>query len=295
MRKNMKLGVIGIGTWGKNLVRDFSKISDIKYCTSNGKSTNISWLKSNYPDIQYTKNTKKIFADDDIDAVVISTPLKSHYNLVKKALLAKKHVFIEKPLAQNVTQCNELLKISKKHNLLLFVGHVFLYHDIFSKIFDISKKEKITFMNFEWNKFGTFDEDIFLNLLSHDLSIILTLFGNPSKIKLNNSYGLLSKSDFIHTSFEFKNIKLNIQINRCANFSKKTVTIFSKKNIYVWDDDKLLKLNKKNNSYKPIYTSRKTPLENETKYFINQLTKKEIHYNSSKLAKDVIQLIQKLN
>ena len=179
MSAKLNLGVIGIGNWGKNLVRDFSKYANIGKCTSSGNPKNIRWIKKNYPSIEYVSEKKEIFNDDKINTVVISTPIKTHYSIIKKALLAKKHVFVEKPLCTNVSEANELLKIAKRNNLLLFVGHVFIFNEIFAKILQISRKEKIQFIYFQWNKFGTFDEDIFLNLLSHDISIALKLFGKP--------------------------------------------------------------------------------------------------------------------
>ena len=103
-----KLGIIGIGDWGKNLVRDTSKISYVKKCSGLGNTKNISWLKKNYPSIQYVSDQKEIFTDKEIDAVIIATPINTHYNLVKKALLLKKHVFVEKPLSSTLSKAEEL-------------------------------------------------------------------------------------------------------------------------------------------------------------------------------------------
>ena len=89
--------------------------------------------------------------------------------MARKALLSKKHVFVEKPLSSSLSNAEELIKIAKKNNLLLFVGQIFVFNEILEKIIQISKRENITHVNFVWNKFGTFDEDIFLNLVSHEL------------------------------------------------------------------------------------------------------------------------------
>ena len=142
MTRMNKIAIIGIGNWGKNLVRDFSKISDIKKCTSNGNTQNIEWLKKNYPSIDYVNNHKEIFNDEEINAVIISTPIKTHYTLVKKALLSKKHVFIEKPLCSNISEAKELIQIAKKNNILLFVGHIFLFNEVLKKIIQNFKKRK---------------------------------------------------------------------------------------------------------------------------------------------------------
>ena len=295
MGKMKKLGIIGIGDWGKNLVRDTSKISYVKKCSGLGNTKNISWLKKNYPSIQYVSDQKEIFTDKEIDAVIIATPINTHYNLVKKALLSKKHVFVEKPLCSTLSKAEELIKIAKKNNLVLFVGQIFIFNEILKKVIEISKRENIVYINFVWNKFGTFDEDIFLNLVSHDLSIILTLFGKPKKIKLVNAFGFISKCDVVTLTLELpKNKKCQIHINRCSNYKQKHITIFTQKNIYIWDDCRLYKNNKKSNSFRLVFESRHTPLEIECKEFIKKLNETKISFESANLAKDVIQVIQKL-
>ena len=295
MGKMKKLGIIGIGNWGKNLVRELSKIHCIKKCSSNGNLKNIRWLKKNYPSIQYVSDSKEIFADKEINAVIIATPINTHYKLVKKALLSKKHVFVEKPISTNLSQAEELIEIAKKNNLLLFVGHIFIFNEIFKKLIQISNRENITHLNFLWNKFGTFDEDIFLNLVSHDLSIILALFGKPKKIKLINKFGVISKCDVVTLILELPNKKTcQIHINRCSNHKQKHVTIFTQKNIYIWDDLSLFKNNKKTNSFKLVFQSKHTPLEIECKEFAKKLNETNTSLEFANIAKDVIQVIQKL-
>jgi len=295
MSEMKKLGIIGIGNWGKNLVRELSKIHCIKKCSSNGNLKNIRWLKKNYPSIQYVSDSKEIFADKEINAIIIATPINTHYKLVKKALLSKKHVFVEKPISTNLSQAEELIEIAKKNNLLLFVGHIFIFNEIFKKLIQISNRENITHLNFLWNKFGTFDEDIFLNLVSHDLSIILALFGKPKKIKLINKFGVISKCDVVTLILELPNKKTcQIHVNRCSSHKQKHVTIFTQKNIYIWDDLSLFKNNKKTNSFKLVFQSKYTPLEIECKEFVKKLNETNISSEFANIAKDVIQVIQKL-
>ena len=295
MSEMKKLGIIGIGNWGKNLVRELSKIHCIKKCSSNGNLKNIRWLKKNYTSIQYVSDSKEIFADKEINAVIIATPINTHYKLVKKALLSKKHVFVEKPISTNLSQAEELIEIAKKNNLLLFVGHIFIFNEIFKKLIQISNRENITHLNFLWNKFGTFDEDIFLNLVSHDLSIILALFGKPKKIKLINKFGVISKCDVVTLILELPNKKTcQIHVNRCSSHKQKHVTIFTQKNIYIWDDLSLFKNNKKTNSFKLVFQSKYTPLEIECKEFVKKLNETNISSEFANIAKDVIQVIQKL-
>ena len=190
-----QIAIIGIGRWGKNLIREFSKISKVKFCLTTGNKENLKWLKKNYPDVIHTTRISDVLNDSSIDAVIIATPIKTHYLLVKKILESKKHVFIEKPLAKKSSEINNLIKIAKKNKKTLFVGHVFLHNEIFKKLKLILKTESIKHAIFEWKKLGTFDEDIFENLLSHDLSLNLELFGIPKKVKLIRKRGLLTPID----------------------------------------------------------------------------------------------------
>ena len=184
----MKIAIVGMGRWGKNLIRDFSKLVQVKTCVTTGNRKNLAWLQQNYPDVIHTTDIHEILKDPSISAIVIATPINSHFSIAKKALESKKHVFVEKPLTKTVAETQKLIKIAKKNQRCLFVGHVFLYNEIFKKIKELHKTESIKYANFEWKKLGTFDEDIFHNLLSHDLSLNLELFGMPKKITANSKY-----------------------------------------------------------------------------------------------------------
>lgn len=241
-----RIAVIGIGRWGKNLVREFSKFAIISKCVNQGNLENIRWLNSNYPEIPVTANIEDVLNDPKIDAIVIATPINTHYKIIKNALESGKHVFVEKPMTQTTTQADNLIKIAKRNNLSLFVGYVFLHNQIFKKIQKINEKESIININFDWQKFGTFNENIFENLLSHELSINLELFGIPKSFELISKSSCMSDSDLIHVKLDYdENRKSNIHINRISNYKKKAITIITKKNLFIWDDDKLFKLNKK--------------------------------------------------
>ena len=121
-----KLAIIGLGKWGKNLVREFSKVSNVIVCVSNGRKENVQWLKKNYPNIDYSKKFLEILENKTIDAVVIATPIKTHYSLSKLVLKSKKHVFIEKTISENSKNGKNLITLAKNKNLMIFVGHIFL-------------------------------------------------------------------------------------------------------------------------------------------------------------------------
>ena len=291
-----KIAIIGLGKWGKNLLREFSNVSCVTKCHTRGNQKNISWLRRNYPKVVHTTSIRDILTDKNIDAVAISTPINSHFKIAKNALESGKHVFVEKPMASSVIEAKQLIKIAKSKNLNLFVGHVFLYNEIFKKIKKIDKQESITYAHFAWKKFGTFDEDIFKNLLSHDISLILALFGSPNRIRLTNNVGFITTSDRISLELNFtRNRKCEVSIDRISPHKEKSVTFLTKKNLFVWNDDELLRFDKRTQSFKKIYQSKNTPLRLECKKFIANITSKKVSYDSSFLALNVTRILSKLS
>ena len=291
-----KIAIIGLGKWGKNLLREFSNVSCVTKCHTRGNQKNISWLRRNYPKVVHTTSIRDILTDKNIDAVAISTPINSHFKIAKNALESGKHVFVEKPMASSVIEAKQLIKIAKSKNLNLFVGHVFLYNEIFKKIKKIDKQESITYAHFAWKKFGTFDEDIFKNLLSHDISLILALFGSPNRIRLTNNVGFITTSDRISLELNFtRNRKCEVSIDRISPHKEKSVTFLTKKNLFVWNDDELLRFDKRSQSFKKIYRSKNTPLHLECKKFIANISSKKVSYDSSFLALNVTRILSKLS
>ena len=223
MKSKPNIALIGIGRWGKNLLREFDKVADIRYVYHRGDKENSKWLKENYPDIRTADSYEKVLADPVIDAVVIATPIKTHYGLVRLALLAGKHVFVEKPITDNVKQAQELVKIAANKKRVLFVGHIFSYHPVLARIKSIVQREPIKHAAFVWNKLGTFNEELIYNLVSHDVATALDLFGKPTSIKTLENSGMVTDSDIIYFRLGFKNrCFCTIYINRVSNFKNKS-------------------------------------------------------------------------
>ena len=291
-----KIAIIGLGKWGRNLLREFSKISCVTKCHTRGNQKNISWLHKNYPKVVHTTSIRDIFTDKNIDAVVISTPIDSHFKIARNALEAGKHVFVEKPMTSTIVEAKQLLKIAKSKNLNLFVGHIFLHNEIFKKIKKIDSQESIIYAHFAWKKFGTFDEDIFKNLLSHDISLILELFGAPNRIRLTSNVGFITTSDRISLELNLtQHRKCDVSIDRISPYKEKSVTFLTKKNLFVWNDDKLLRFDKRSQLFEKIYQSKNTPLHLECKDFIINITNKKVSYDSAILALNVTRILSKLS
>jgi UDP-2-acetamido-3-amino-2,3-dideoxy-glucuronate N-acetyltransferase len=288
-----KLAIVGLGKWGKNLVREFSKISNVIICSSNGKKENIQWLTKEYPNIKYAKNIQELLQSKSIDAIVIATPIKTHFSLSHLVLESNKHVFIEKTISENSKMGEKLITLAKNKNLEIFVGHIFLYHPILKKLKEINKYEPITYLKMNWMRSDSFNEDILLELVSHFLSISIELLGTPKSIKVLNWKKNISSCDIITIELTFTaNKKCILDINRLSNFKKRVITIITKQNTFEWEDDLLYKFNKKKQLFELILKSKLTPLEIECKTFIKNLNKTP-DYSNSKKALKIIQLVEK--
>ena len=125
---NISIGVIGYGYWGPNIVRNFFNTPD---CTvkavADGRPERLAVLAKTFPGIQGVANGDDVINDPSIDAVVIATPVFTHFSLAKKALLQGKHVLIEKPMTSSVAEAEELIELAEQKGLTLMADHTFLY------------------------------------------------------------------------------------------------------------------------------------------------------------------------
>ena len=290
-----KVAIIGLGKWGKNLLEEFSKKTVISKCMTKGNSKNILWLHKHFPEIQHSKNYKDILNDKSIDAIIIATPIPTHYSLIHNALNSGKHVFTEKPLTDNLSEAKSLQLLAKKKNLCLFVGHTSVYHPVVTKIKKLMKNDPILYFSMKWNKFGTFNESILFNLLSHDVSILLELIGFPKKLTIISSKGVISKQDFLTVKVDFsKTCSGMITIDRISDHKEKSITLVSKNHFLLWKDYDLYKLNKKTKKLKKIFHSDQNSISNEITKFLNLIKSGHSDKHNLQLSIDSVKLISKL-
>ena len=184
----IKIGIIGMGYWGPNLYRNFDSSKDflVKYICDR----DLKLLKKISVSNKFTSkvnNYKKIINDSDIQAVVIATPVSTHYLLAKECLEAGKHVFVEKPLADSSKKCQNLINIAKKNSLTIFVDHTFLYTSAVNKMKEIaSKKDFGNLLYYDSTRInlGLIQNDINVmwDLAVHDLAILNFIENRKPKI-----------------------------------------------------------------------------------------------------------------
>lgn len=178
MTDNLKVGVIGCGYWGPNLLRNLADNdgAELRWiCDLN--TQRLATMGRRYPAARQTSDFRDLLADPNLDAVVIATPVWTHFSFAKQALTAGKHVLVEKPLTSNVAEAAELVELAERMGLTLMVDHTFVYTGAVRKIKEIVDKGELgDLLYFDATRInlGLFQNDINVvwDLAPHDLSIM---------------------------------------------------------------------------------------------------------------------------
>lgn len=187
---NIKVGIIGYGYWGTNLVRNFFGTDNCSLAVvADGRPERLTVLSKNFPSVNRVTSAEEIINDSTTDAVVIATPVSTHYQLAKKALLNGKHVLIEKPMTSSPEEADELINLAEQKGLTLMVDHTFLYTGAVQKMKELIQSQTIgTLQYFDSSRInlGLFQSDVNVlwDLAPHDISI-LTFLINELPVSIN--------------------------------------------------------------------------------------------------------------
>ena len=244
----MKIGIIGAGNWGINLVRNFCKIlgtNNVTVCDLEKK--NLSLIESEHPGIKTTTlNPDKIIDNEEIKSVIITTPAESHYTFTKKSLLAGKHVFVEKPLALEIEEAKELVDIAEENRLTLMVDHLLLYHPVILKIKELIHNGdlgKIYYLYSQRLNLGVVRsrENVLWSLGPHDISVFLYLLDAlPSRVEASGGIYIqeqkrIEDAVFLHLNFP-SGIDANAHLSWLDPHKTRRMTIVGDKKMVVFDD-----------------------------------------------------------
>ncbi len=287
-----KIAVIGSGYWGKNLIRNFHRLGSLKLiCDKN--ETLLANFKEQYSDADTCYALNDVLSRDDIGGVVIATPAETHYTIAREALLAGKHVFVEKPMALQVEEGKDLISIAKNNNKILMVGHLLQYHPVFVRLKKLAADGELGRINYIYSNrlnLGKIrrEENILWSFAPHDISMILSLAGEEPEAVYATGGNYLHKkiADVTTTHLEFPSgLRAHIFVSWLHPFKEQKLVVVGDKKMAVFDDtqpweEKLLlfahQIDWQNNAPVPIKgepekvdITQDEPLKLECKHFLD--------------------------
>ena len=240
--KTPRVGVVGCGYWGKNLVRNYWELGHLEgVCDVDYRR--LEEMAKNYPVKQF-HDVEDMLSSAEIQAIAIAAPAAQHYSIAKRALLSGKDVFVEKPLALHVEEGQELLEIAHRCSRVLMVGHILHYHPAVLELKrmiiegELGKVEYISSSRLNLGKLRT-EEDILWSFAPHDISAILYLLDeSPTRVMAQGaSYLNHAISDLTLTIMSFTSgVKAHIYVSWLHPFKEQKLVIVGDRKMAVFDD-----------------------------------------------------------
>ena len=244
MGNEVKVAVIGCGYWGPNLARNFSQSASaslVGVCDIDEKKTGI--LKHTYPYVWTTTDFREVLAMEGVDAVAIAVPVAEHFEIAREALLAGKHVLVEKPLAVSLKKARELIKTADTNGMILMVDHTFEYAQAINRIKEIVESDelgRIYYIRAEWLNLGVLQPDVNVvwDLAAHVTSILTYLTGmEPSSLSANaGAYIRDDIEEIAHVHFKFpRDITTYMTVSWLEPKKTRSITIVGSRKMLVYD------------------------------------------------------------
>jgi predicted dehydrogenase len=242
----VKLGQIGVGVWGQNLLRSFSSLKDcsVKVCCDKNRVA-LERIKHNYGNrIRLTDDFGSLLKEPDLDAVIVTTLPATHAHFAIKALNKGKHVFVEKPLALKVEDAKDMIKAAKKNKKVLMIGHLLLYHPAINKLKSYIKEGLLGNIQYLYStrvNLGQvrYEENALWSLTPHDISVAMYLLGKkPHKVQATGrSYIRKGIQDVVFVTLDFNNdIIAHIHASWLDPHKMRKFTVVGSKKMAVFDD-----------------------------------------------------------
>lgn len=242
----VNIAQIGVGYWGPNLLRNLMMNKRCRvHAVAELSPERRDYVHGLYPAVQITEDFDSICADQAIDAVVIATPVATHFKIGMKALEGGKHILVEKPLARSVAEVEELEKLAARKNLQVMVGHTFLYNAAvrYAKEFiDSGKLGQIRYIYSQRLNLGRIrsDVDALWNFAPHDISIIQYWLGDPnplSVVRRGIGYIQPEVDDVVFLNIIYPNkIMANIHVSWLDPHRIRSMVIVGSERMVIYDD-----------------------------------------------------------
>jgi len=239
----VKVACVGAGYWGKNLIRNFHELGALAaICDTNASVLEV--FERQYPGKRFYGSFAEVLADSAVDGVVIAAPAEKHFAFTREALLAGKHVFVEKPLALKVEEGEELVALAEKSRKTLMVGHILQYHPAVLKLkalIDAGELGKIHYIYSNRLNLGKVrsEENILWSFAPHDISVLLTLLGEmPDSVSaLGGCYLHHEIADVTISTLRFPSgVKAHIFVSWLHPYKEQKLVVVGDRKMAVFDD-----------------------------------------------------------
>lgn len=235
--------VIGLGAWGKNILRNLAELGALHTACDQDPSALAAW-SGKYPGVSFYAHPEAVFRDPAIRAVAVAAPPRHHHPLVKRAILAGKDVFVEKPMALTWREGAELVELAREHGRILMVGHILQYHPAVVKLKEMVAAGELGRLQYLYSNrlnIGTLrtEENIWWSFAPHDISVILSLLGDePTRI---HAFGgdFLRKGNFDTTLVDMDfadGVKAHIFVSWLHPFKEQKLVVVGSRAMAVFDD-----------------------------------------------------------
>jgi predicted dehydrogenase len=301
-----RLAQVGLGQWGKNLARNFDQLAELVWLCDVDEERRAQAAQS-YPSAQVTASFDDVLADESVAAVVVATPVPTHYELARRALEAGKHVFVEKPPAMRGVEIEELCDLAEERGRVLMPGHLLLYHPGVQKlkeIVDSGELGEVLYVYGNRQNLGTFrtNENALWSLGVHDLSVLLYLIEEePSEVRAHgNAFLSRGVEDVVFCYLRFPSGKMaHMHLSWLDPHKIRRITVVGNERMAVFDDmERERKITVYDNwrtrtgdVYSPTVDATE-PLQRECEHFLRLVAGEGLPH---KAARDAIPVVRALD
>jgi len=308
------VAVVGSGYWGKNLVRNLHELGALRLICDTDPAR-APWAKEQYPGTSFTNSLESALNDDQIEAIVIATPAVTHFEMAKAALEAGKDVFVEKPLALQVHEGEQLVALAETNKKILMVGHILLYHPAVIKCSELisgGELGKIQYLYSNRLNIGKIrtEENILWSFAPHDISVMLALLNErPCAVSsqganyLHHHIADVTMSQFLFPS----GVQAHIFVSWLHPFKEQRLVVVGSDKMAVFDDtgdDKLVlyphKISWKDRipvavkaEAEPVPIEMKEPLRAECEHFLECIRSRRQPRSDGKEGLEVLRILRK--
>lgn len=256
MSKKNKLAVVGVGNWGKNLLRNFSLLlGEERVIACDTDTRRLQEIRSQYPHVSTASDLSALLDNSCLEAVVIATPVVTHFELARQALLAGKHVFVEKPIALRCAEAQQLIDLAEQKKRVLMVDHLLEYHPAVERLQQLIQAGELGEIFYlysqrlNWGIIRT-EENALWSLAPHDISVMLYLLGEePRRVWAHSARYLQDKiEDLALVMLEFdRGVRAHLHISWLDPQKVRKLIVIGSKKMAIFDDtarQKFVLLNK---------------------------------------------------